>query len=602
MKPPLSRFSSSSLSIRQRLTLLICGLLLASIIVYGYANYYSLREATLIIGKERLRTINQQVNTSFSKSAQSVITNSNGLAAKSSVTRFLKSGDKASREETLAILDKLHRDSTWVLVELLDANKNPVLRSNKSTIDIKISRTQALSVKKEADDVGRLGKMFRQNSAVYYPVISPVTEKKQIIGYLVSWQSLLIGQKAIVQFSQLIGMASTVYAGNADGSLWTDLVRPLPHAPFPIEKNGELVEYKDIEKGDMMAMAQAIPGTNWVLVIAFSEKSVLTGLTSFANWIIIAGLILTAAGIFAAWFMSRSITKPLNMLTEATTAISHGNYSSYLIGDVYRSYELRKLADAFNLMTSEINLMHHNLENKVEERTVQLENVNKELEAFSYSVSHDLRTPLRAINGYSVMLSEDYQARLDDNGNRMLRNIITNATMMGQLIDDLLSFSKQGKKELMRTPVDMYGLVKNVVGELLQQVPEDKYKITIEALPPAEADQGMIKQVFTNLIGNALKYSSKKAAPEIKIGFRDDETSIVYYVRDNGAGFNMAYADKLFGVFQRLHLQEEFEGSGVGLALVKRIILKHNGEVWADAAENAGATFYFRLPKQPNND
>jgi light-regulated signal transduction histidine kinase (bacteriophytochrome) len=112
----------------------------------------------------------------------------------------------------------------------------------------------------------------------------------------------------------------------------------------------------------------------------------------------------------------------------------------------------------------------------------------------------------------------------------------------------------------------------------------------------------MIKQVLTNLISNALKYSSKKTAPEIKIGFRDDETSLVYYVKDNGAGFNMAYADKLFGVFQRLHLQEEFEGSGVGLALVKRIILKHNGEVWAEAAENAGATFYFRLPKNPNND
>jgi signal transduction histidine kinase len=575
---------------------------LASIIIYGYANYYSLRKATLIIGKERLRVINKQLNASFSQSVQSVITNSNGLAAQSSVTRFLKSGDRASRDETLAILDKLHRDSTWVLIELLDANKNPVLRSNKSTIEIKISRIQALSVKKDADDVGRVGKMFRQNSAVYYPVISPVIEKKQIVGYLLSWQSLLVGSKAVAQFSQLVGMASTVYIGNSDGSLWTDLIKPLPHSPFNMAKNGELIEYKDIEKGDMMAMAQAIPGTNWLLVIAFSEKSVLTGLNSFLNWIVIAGVILTTIGIFAAWMMSRSITRPLSILTEATTAISHGNYSSYVISDIYRSYELRKLAHAFNLMTSEINLMHHNLENKVEERTVQLENVNKELEAFSYSVSHDLRTPLRAINGYSVMLSEDYEARLDDNGKRMLRNIITNATMMGQLIDDLLSFSKLGKKELARTPVDMYLLAKNVVDELLQQEPENKYKVTIEALPPAEADHVMIKQVLTNLIGNALKYSSKITAPEIKIGFRDDGTSTVYYVKDNGAGFNMAYADKLFGVFQRLHLQEDFEGSGVGLALVKRIILKHNGEIWPEAAENAGATFYFRLPKYPNND
>jgi light-regulated signal transduction histidine kinase (bacteriophytochrome) len=184
----------------------------------------------------------------------------------------------------------------------------------------------------------------------------------------------------------------------------------------------------------------------------------------------------------------------------------------------------------------------------------------------------------------------------------MIKNIMANATMMGQLIDDLLSFSKLGKKDLTLSKVDMQQLAENVADEVLHHEPGNKYKVIIEALPAASADQGMMKQVMLNLISNAVKYSAKKAKPEIEIGFREEETSTVYFVKDNGAGFNMAYSDKLFGVFQRLHSLEDFEGSGVGLALAKRIILKHNGEIWAESVENEGATFYFRLPKNLNDE
>jgi light-regulated signal transduction histidine kinase (bacteriophytochrome) len=193
------------------------------------------------------------------------------------------------------------------------------------------------------------------------------------------------------------------------------------------------------------------------------------------------------------------------------------------------------------------------------------------------------------------MLKEDYEDKLDAEGNRIINNIITNAKMMGQLIDDLLSFSRLGKKDLVRTQVDMEFLATTLVRDLLQHEPEDKYNINIGLLPPAEADEDMIKQVLINMIGNAIKYSSKKDSPKIEIGFKTEGVRTIYYVKDNGAGFNMDYADKLFGVFQRLHSAEEFEGSGVGLALVKRIIDKHNGEIWAEGVENIGAAFYFTL-------
>jgi light-regulated signal transduction histidine kinase (bacteriophytochrome) len=174
--------------------------------------------------------------------------------------------------------------------------------------------------------------------------------------------------------------------------------------------------------------------------------------------------------------------------------------------------------------------------------------------------------------------------------------------MMGQLIDDLLAFSRLGKKALAMTKIDMQMLATNVVNELLQHDLEKDYKINIMALPPVEADQGMIKQALVNLLSNAIKYSSKKDKPEIEIGSRDEETRTIYYVKDNGVGFDMAYAGKLFGVFQRLHSQEEFEGTGVGLALVKRIIDKHKGEIWAEGRENIGATFYFSLPKKIDHE
>jgi light-regulated signal transduction histidine kinase (bacteriophytochrome) len=199
------------------------------------------------------------------------------------------------------------------------------------------------------------------------------------------------------------------------------------------------------------------------------------------------------------------------------------------------------------------------------------------------------------------MLKEDYEGKLDSEGNRIIGNIIANARMMGQLIDDLLAFSRLGKKELINSTIDMQLLATSVANELLQNEEKD-YNIKINALPAAKGDMGMIKQALVNLVSNAIKYSSKKEHPVIEIGGKDEENQTIYYVKDNGAGFDMAYAGKLFGVFQRLHSQEEFEGTGVGLALVKRIVDKHNGEVWAEGEEDKGATFYFSLPKISDNE
>ncbi len=223
--------------------------------------------------------------------------------------------------------------------------------------------------------------------------------------------------------------------------------------------------------------------------------------------------------------------------------------------------------------------------------------VNKELEAFTYSVSHDLRAPLRAVNGFADILDQRFGETMESEARRMLGIIKTNAINMGHLIDDLLQFSRTGRKEIMLSTTDMKSLVQSVISELTQTDALKANCITVNTLPPAVCDMQLIRQVWTNLISNAFKYSSKKEKTEIEIGATENGNEIIYSIKDNGAGFDMQYAGKLFGVFQRLHSQKEFEGNGVGLALVQRIITKHEGRVWAEAELDKGATFYFTLKK-----
>lgn len=236
-----------------------------------------------------------------------------------------------------------------------------------------------------------------------------------------------------------------------------------------------------------------------------------------------------------------------------------------------------------------------NLNKELESNVELLKSANDELEAFTYSVSHDLRAPLRAIHGYTGILETDYISKLDDEAKRMMHAVMRNAKKMGDLIDDLLTLSRLGKKELVKKPTDMTNLVKQCLNDLKSSTNISKAEITIDELGTITVDQSLMFQVFINLLSNAIKYSSTVEKPVIHVGVEKDRNEIIFYVKDNGTGFDMKYYDKLFGVFQRLHSMEEFEGTGVGLALVKRIVTRHGGKVWAEGRVNEGATFYVSL-------
>jgi signal transduction histidine kinase len=250
--------------------------------------------------------------------------------------------------------------------------------------------------------------------------------------------------------------------------------------------------------------------------------------------------------------------------------------------------------------TREVRVQSEHLK-KVNEQMAQhaeeLIRINQELESFSYSVSHDLRAPLRAISGFARLLKEGYDDKLDDEGKRILGIIANNGVKMGKLIDDLLAFSRLGRKELEKKHVDMNELLSNVLVDIEKTVKHSAV-ISIEELPPAKTEETLMHQVLCNLITNAIKYSSKKEKPVVQVScYTDKKDGHVYFVKDNGVGFDMNYYDKLFGVFQRLHSAEDFEGTGIGLAIVHRIISKHGGRIWAEAKADEGATFYFTTGK-----
>ncbi len=226
----------------------------------------------------------------------------------------------------------------------------------------------------------------------------------------------------------------------------------------------------------------------------------------------------------------------------------------------------------------------------------QLELINKELESFSYSISHDLRSPLRTMIGYSQMLEEEYGDKVGDEGKKWIKVIASKGARMNQLIDDLLEFSRAGKQQLQLNNIDMHDLVQILCNELKESL-QCQATIIIHDLQPGFGDAMLLRQVWINLISNAIKYSSKREDATVEINSTADDSNVVYSVRDNGAGFDMQYVNKLFGVFQRLHKDSEFTGTGIGLSIVQRIVSRHGGKVWAEGVVDGGATFYFSLPR-----
>jgi signal transduction histidine kinase len=313
------------------------------------------------------------------------------------------------------------------------------------------------------------------------------------------------------------------------------------------------------------------------------------------------GIVSMAAAFLISSRMRRLIAEPITELAKTARAVS-ANKDYGIRAKKETEDELGLLVDSFNDMLTniqerdaELRKAHNELEERVIERTAQLEAVNKELEAFTYSVAHDLRAPLRHIDAFSRILAEEAQQHLPPQSNQYLTRILQAARQMGQLVDDLLNLSRVGRKELSLQTTGLNSVVDEVLTGLRPELDGRQIEWKIGKLPFVEADPSLLRQVFTNLLSNAVKYTRPRDHAFIEVGSMPSNGTPCIFVRDNGVGFNMKYAEKLFGIFQRLHRQEDFEGTGIGLATVQRIIHKHGGRIWAEAELDKGAAFYFTL-------
>lgn len=379
--------------------------------------------------------------------------------------------------------------------------------------------------------------------------------------------------------------------------------------------------YRGINNSNVIGVFSKIPNTNWAAITEYPVVEANKSIHNMTLYLFVFLFVGSAAAGAVGYIISRRIVGHVKTLTEAAKIMGEGNldisipdqtgYKELMIlastlnrmrTELKKLYkekdaqltELIKIEEALRKSEQELKKSHDQLEQRVQERT-------SELESFSYSISHDLRAPLRHINGYAGILAEEFGDKLDDEGHRLLGVVQNKASLMGTLIDELLRFSQIGRQELTRSPIDMTSLAQLVATQLVHDNPERSISFRIAELPEAYGDSILLNQVWVNLLGNAVKFTKHRAEAQIEVGGRlqDGETS--YYVTDNGAGFEKQYAEKIFGVFQRLHNNDEFEGTGVGLALVKRIIMRHGGRVWAEGKVNEGATIFFVLPQQGEN-
>jgi light-regulated signal transduction histidine kinase (bacteriophytochrome) len=294
-----------------------------------------------------------------------------------------------------------------------------------------------------------------------------------------------------------------------------------------------------------------------------------------------SGGLVVLAGIFSPVFGSDEMARLEQYMTATTAAL-----------------ERVSLVESLSRREAEVRRLNDDLERRVSQRTAQLQASNKELEAFSYTVSHDLRAPLRAIDGYARILLEEYQGHLPEAGQRYLKLIGANAEDMGQLIDALLNFSRLSRAPLRRQAVDSRQVVEHAVGVIRAGLNGRGVEFTIHDTPQVRSDPVLLEEVFANLLSNSVKFTRDRSGARVEVGVEAAPANpgeTVFYVRDNGIGFDMRYAEKIFGVFQRLHRSDDYDGTGAGLAIVQRIINRHDGRVWADAVPGQGATFYFTL-------
>jgi signal transduction histidine kinase len=540
----MKRFSFGGVSIQQRLSIFICALLLSVIVTFGWISYISVKNEALNTGKERLRSLSDQLSSMLSQSAQATLTLSHNAANDESIKKSLQTEEAQSRIDALETLRKLRPDSNWVLAELINEKGQPILHSSKDSIQSLGNFDSLLAISMHKDFPG-VGKIHVLKNSMYYSVSVPVTDNKKTIGYVVRWQRVAITQDALERLSGLMGKAR-LYLGNKDGSLWTDMMKPVSYQQLNSDQILEPFEYSG-PKGKNIAVAKPIANTSWLISVEFPRQLIMETASRFLRRIIIIGGILIIVGIFIAWLMSRNISKPLNKLTAATSAIAAGNYSIKV--EEGRKDELGKLAQAFNAMIGQVSKAKEGLEQKVIE-TSEMNEQLRGLSAYLQNVREDERIHIaREIHDELGQLLTGFKMDVS-----LLRKKLGESTdpvitekleYMLTIVDEAVRFVRKLATELRPSILDDLGLVPAL--EWHSHEFEKRYNIKV-AFHPLVQELHTSPVIATGLfrmyqesLTNVARHSS---ATKVEASLNISNDRIILSIADNGKGFDTSRTSK----------------------------------------------------------
>jgi signal transduction histidine kinase len=603
-------------SLRWRLPFLMAAVITVVAGTVLVLAFREVRSSLLAAAGIRAHGAADQIASLLSQSTQQRLLELDAVANDGAVREFLEQPSDDTKRTAEARLSKLTSPGPQV-IELWNRSGQRVFSLATPATD-----TALLPVETPAPTAAGISGLQKHQASLFTEATTEVTSggsgdaRGSGVGFLVVRRPAVLTTTADT-LNRLVGVGASVKIGNRDGSVWTDLSKVIAAPPLERAQSGGAT-YRTPDGEDRLGALADIAGTPWAVWVDFSLPEVLAPARAFLRRMIAISLLVVLLATGLVYVMSARITTPLSELTHASEAMADGGYSSRVA--IARSDEIGRLGVAFNAMSERVDHAHHELEARVQRRTAKLEEagrllsarvrelkdsreelvaVNRELEAFSYSVSHDLRAPLRHVSGFAGLLMETAAPSLNAEAVRLLKTIVDAASRMGCLIDDLLGFSRIGRAPLSRSSINLDHLVQEARDEIVGGTYNGAIVWRVGGLPTVSGDPALLRLVFVNLLSNAAKYSASRSPAEIEVGTvptEADET--VLFVRDNGVGFDMQYQHKLFGVFQRLHSADEFEGTGIGLANVKRIVHRHGGRVWAESAVGHGATFFVALPRE----
>jgi signal transduction histidine kinase len=529
------------LSIQQRVPLLICILLICAMVTFSWISYIGVKKASMKSGYDRLNTLTDQLSTMLSQSMQNNITTTRTAASTPEIKQCLLTLEPHTCTDALVQLDKIRHDTTTVMVQLLDVRLREILHSSRKAIETRVN-FDSLNSFHAAKDTGAIGKIYPFKDSMYYATTIPVTDNKATIGYIVKWRSINSTPDALERLSQLLGAKAKLYLANVDRSLWTDMVKPISNPiPEKADFRSNTYEYSHGKGNSVIAAEKPIRNTPWLILIEFSEKTVLEPATTYLQWIILIASILVGIGIFITWILSRNITRPLNKLTEAASIIASGNDSPAVA--IHRRDEVGKLARAFNAMTIQVRNAKTDLEQKVvegEQMTEQLRNLSAHLqnirEQERIHIAREMHDELgQLLTGFKMDVSWLRKRYATDNP-----DIKEKLTEMESLVNDAVSFVRKIAAELRPSILDDLGLIPAL--EWQSREFQKRYGIQVDFTSKVQDLQtsGLVAtglfRMYQESLTNVARHSE---ASEVESVLQTTATHITLTITDNGKGFDI---------------------------------------------------------------